>query len=56
MCIRDRAAAADAIENAVGQVVTAGYRCHDIATGDANEKVVNTKEMGAAVLAALSGN
>ena len=52
----NEAAAADAIENAVGQVVTAGYRCHDIATGDANETLVNTKDMGAAVLAALSGN
>ena len=52
----NEAAAADAIENAVGQVVTAGYRCQDIATGDSNEKLVNTTEMGAAVLAALSGN
>ena len=52
----NEAAAADAIENAVGQVVTAGYRCQDIATGDSSEKLVNTTEMGAAVLAALSGN
>jgi len=52
----NEAAAADAIDKAVGQVVTAGYRCQDIATDEKDEKLVNTDEMGAAVLAALSGN
>lgn len=46
-------AAADAIEAAVSNVVTAGYRCRDISTGKSAEKLINTKEMGDAVLAAL---
>ncbi len=47
------AAAADAIENAVANVISAGYRCPDIATGNAGEKLVTTVQMGEAVLAAL---
>ena len=46
-------AAADAIESAVGSVIAAGYRCKDIATGNASENTVSTVEMGEAVLAAL---
>ncbi len=47
-------AAADAIDQAVSRVISAGYRCHDIASGDASEKLVSTTEMGDAVLAALA--
>ena len=46
-------AAAAAIDAAVSQVLWQGYRCADIATGQADEKVINTTEMGDAVLAAL---
>lgn len=46
-------AAADAIERAVSDVLSQGLRCQDIATGDAAETVVGTKEMGDAVLAQL---
>lgn len=45
--------AADAIESAVSSVIAQGYRCADIATGDASEKRVNTRDMGDAVMAAL---
>ena len=45
--------AADAIESAVASVIAEGYRCKDIATGNASEKIVGTVEMGEAVLAAL---
>ncbi len=46
-------AAANAIDAAVSQVLKQGYRCRDIATGKADEKLINTTEMGDAVLAAL---
>lgn len=45
--------AAKAIDAAVSAVLAAGYRCKDIAAGKADEKLVNTIEMGDAVLAAL---
>lgn len=45
--------AADAIEAAVSTVVREGYRCADIATDKAGEKIVNTQAMGDAVMAAL---
>lgn len=47
------AEAADAIESAVQSVISEGYRCKDIATGNASEITVGTIEMGEAVLAAL---
>lgn len=47
-------AAADAIEAAVSSVIAKGYRCGDIATGGADEQLVNTAQMGDAVLAALN--
>ncbi|ASJ75338.1 3-isopropylmalate dehydrogenase [Granulosicoccus antarcticus] len=47
------AEAADAIDAAVAQVLAQGYRCQDIATGQSEEKVINTTEMGDAVIAAL---
>lgn len=46
-------AAADAIDNAVSAVIASGVRCKDIASGNASEKVVGTREMGDAVIAAL---
>ncbi|NND92701.1 MAG: 3-isopropylmalate dehydrogenase [Granulosicoccus sp.] len=46
-------AAADAIDAAVSSVLAAGCRCRDIATGHAGEHVIDTQEMGDAVLAAL---
>jgi 3-isopropylmalate dehydrogenase len=46
-------AAADAIDQAVSSVIGAGMRCKDIASGDSSEKVVGTREMGDAVIAAL---
>ena len=49
----DESAAASAVEAAVSQVITQGYRCKDIAAGQAGEKLINTTEMGDAVLAAL---
>lgn len=49
----DEPAAADAVAAAVGQVVAQGYRCQDIAAGLSGEKLVNTSDMGSAVLAAL---
>ncbi|MFK7852661.1 MAG: 3-isopropylmalate dehydrogenase [Granulosicoccus sp.] len=45
--------AADAIEAAVSQVIAQGNRCQDIATGKASETLMNTSEMGDAVLTAL---
>lgn len=48
------AKAADAIEQAVSAVLATGHRCRDIATGVANEQLVNTQEMGEAVLVALA--
>lgn len=47
------AAAADAIEAAVSHVIAQGNRCQDIATGNTFEKLLNTTEMGDAVLSAL---
>jgi 3-isopropylmalate dehydrogenase len=47
------AEAADAIDAAVSQVLKQGYRCRDIATGQADEKLIDTTQMGDAVLAAL---
>ncbi len=50
----NEAAAADAIESAVGRVISAGKRCQDIANeGASNETVLGTKDMGDAVLAEL---
>ena len=43
------------IESAVSSVLDAGYRCADIAAGLPGERVVGTREMGAAVCAAISG-
>jgi len=45
--------AADAIEKAVESVLNAGYRTGDIYQGAAEEKKVNTREMGDAIIAAL---
>ncbi len=51
----DAAAAADAIDAAIAAVLDKGYRTLDIAdANDSSQQVVGTKEMGAAVLAALS--
>lgn len=51
----DAPAAADAIEGAVNQVLSAGFRTPDIApdTGTGGLRMVGTKAMGDAVLAAL---
>jgi len=46
-------AAADSIDAAVAHVITQGLRCQDIATGQPGEQLMNTTEMGNAVLAAL---
>ncbi|MBT0654339.1 3-isopropylmalate dehydrogenase [Geomobilimonas luticola] len=46
--------AADAIDNAVAKVLDQGYRTRDIFQNKPGEKLVNTKEMGAAIIAALS--
>ncbi|MFK7892913.1 MAG: 3-isopropylmalate dehydrogenase [Granulosicoccus sp.] len=46
-------AAANAIDAAVGYVIANGYRCRDIATGSSGEHVINTSDMGDALLAAL---
>jgi len=43
-----------AIDTAVKAAIVAGYRTGDIATGDANEKVVGTKEFTDQVIAALA--
>jgi 3-isopropylmalate dehydrogenase len=45
--------AADAIDNAVAKVLDQGIRTRDIYQQKAGEKLVNTKEMGDAILAAL---
>jgi len=44
---------ARAIEAAVGAVLDSGYRCADIASGAAGEKIVGTREMGARVVQAI---
>jgi len=45
--------AADAIDRAVATVLDQGYRTRDIYQGREGEKLVTTKEMGAAIVAAL---
>jgi 3-isopropylmalate dehydrogenase len=45
--------AADAIDSAVATVLEQGYRTHDIYQNKPGEKLVNTKEMGDAIIAAL---
>jgi len=45
--------AADAIDNAVAKVLDQGYRTRDIYQNLPGEKLVNTKEMGDAIIAAL---
>jgi 3-isopropylmalate dehydrogenase len=45
--------AADAIDNAVAKVLDQGYRTRDIFQDKPGEKLVNTKEMGDAIIAAL---
>lgn len=45
--------AADAIDNAVAKVLDQGFRTRDIYQNLPSEKLVNTKEMGAAIIAAL---
>lgn len=50
------AAAADAIDSAVMQVISKGYRCQDIASGSAEEQVINTQAMGDAILASMDAS
>jgi 3-isopropylmalate dehydrogenase len=45
--------AADAIDKAVEKVLDQGYRTADIYQKLAGEKLVNTQEMGAAIIANL---
>ena len=45
--------AADAIDNAVEKVLDQGFRTRDIYQNMSGEKLVNTKEMGDAIIAAL---
>jgi 3-isopropylmalate dehydrogenase len=45
--------AADAIDNAVAKVLDQGYRTRDIHMKKGGEKLVNTKEMGDAIIANL---
>ncbi len=45
--------AADAIDNAVAKVLDQGFRTRDIFQEKPGEKLVNTKEMGDAIIAAL---
>lgn len=45
--------AADAIDNAVGKVLDQGFRTRDIFSKQAGEKLVNTKQMGDAIIANL---
>src|SRR5512137_2255071 len=45
--------AADAIDSAVAKVLDQGYRTRDIYQQKDEEKLVNTKEIGAAIIAAL---
>ncbi len=49
-------AAADAIDDAVAWVLDHGYRTRDIYQGKAGEKLVNTKEMGDAIVARIRTN
>ncbi len=51
----NEASAADQIDNAVAAVIKNGIRCADIAGSGANETVVNTAQMGDAVVAQLQG-
>jgi 3-isopropylmalate dehydrogenase len=46
--------AADAIDSAVATVLDQGYRTRDIYQNKPGEKLVNTKEMGDAIIAALA--
>jgi 3-isopropylmalate dehydrogenase len=43
----------EAIDNAVAKALEQGYRTSDIARANGGAKVVGTREMGEAVLAAL---
>jgi 3-isopropylmalate dehydrogenase len=45
--------AADAIDKAVAKVLDGGYRTRDIYQEKAGEKLVNTKEIGDAIIANL---
>jgi 3-isopropylmalate dehydrogenase len=45
--------AADAIDNAVAKVLDQGIRTRDIYQNKPGEKLVNTKEMGDSIIAAL---
>jgi 3-isopropylmalate dehydrogenase len=45
--------AADAIDAAVAKVLDQGFRTRDIFQDKGGEKLVNTKEMGDAIIAAL---
>jgi len=45
--------AAEAIDNAVAKVLDQGFRTRDIFQQKDGEKLVNTREMGAAIIAAL---
>ena len=45
--------AADAIDNAVAKVLDQGFRTRDIYQKKEGEKLVNTKEIGDAIIAAL---
>ncbi len=45
--------AADAIDNAVAKILDQGFRTHDIYQQKPGEKLVNTKEMGDAIISAL---
>ena len=45
--------AADAIDNAVAKVLDHGYRTRDIYQNRPGEKLLNTKEMGNAIIAEL---
>jgi len=45
--------ASDAIDNAVAKVLDQGIRTRDIFLGKPGERLVNTKEMGDAIIASL---
>ena len=45
--------AADAIDNAVAKVLDQGFRTRDIFQNKPGEKLVNTKEIGDAIIASL---
>ena len=49
----DLGAEADRLEQAIAAVLKQGYRTADIYQKIAGEKLVNTKEMGAAIIANL---